>query len=284
MFLTALNFMANVTPVPPIPSRTHAVKPWWWNIFAHPAISPVLWIGSFFVGSVILLWSSFGLILPSISHGFAFLLLLFAMGLAQVVQSRVYVKVAPLYNGGWMPSLQRTWLSLGTIVFVLFSLYLFLWNIWLGVVCFLATLFYSWRYLGQQKERNLLRAFSSLVNAKERTEAPGIRWVERLCVVACLFWFLLSACALVEKGVPFRQPGYAIKILGKEVHRGGRGGTRYELSLSGWPSPGQRLDQRVSRSVYEPLTPGQTYRMLTWRGLLGTEYVKQFKLTQPAVK
>lgn len=282
MFLIALSFMGNVTPVQPSSPKSlrepgRIIKPWWWNIFAHPVLSPVLWGFGFTVSSMILLWSSSGLILPSVPHGFVALLILLAMGLTQVLYRWVYERLAPAYDGGWMPSLQRTWLSLGTIVSVLLSLYLFLWSIWLGVAAFLATLFYSWRYLGQQKERNPLRSLSNLLNAKLRVEAPGIRWIERFCIAACIFWFLLSACALIEKGVPLRQPGYTVTILGKQIHRGGRGGTKYNVKLSGWPTLRQKLDQRVPRSVYDSLTPGQSYRLLTWRGLWGTEYVKRFK-------
>ena len=95
MFLTALNFMDNAMPV--LPSTSNAPtspKPWWWNAFAHPILSPVLWGCGFMVSSLIILWSSFGLILPSISHGFVALLLLLTAGLSRRLQKRVYVKVS----------------------------------------------------------------------------------------------------------------------------------------------------------------------------------------------
>jgi hypothetical protein len=225
-----------------------------------------------------MLWSSFRLVLPSIPQGFIFLLLLLAIGLAYGVQARIYAVASAPYDGGWMPALQRTWLGLGTILSVVFALYLFWWNVWLGGTVFAATLFYALRYLPRdRRQQNPLTALSALLNAKARIEAPGIRWVERFCLVGCIFWMLLSTCAFLEKALPLWQPGYTVTILGKEVHYGSKGGPTYTVSMDGWRTPGQRITQRVLRSEYETLTPGQTYRMVTWRGVLGTERLKQFK-------
>lgn len=278
MSLIALNFMGNVIAVPTNSLNSTTVNSWWSIAFTHPVMAPVLWGSAFFVSGMILLWSSFRLILPSVPQGLVFLLLLFSILLAQGVRAFIYVRVAPLYDGGWMPSLQRTWLSLGVIIFVLFSVYLFWWSAWLAGAVFLGTLFYSWRYFPRQRrQRNPLTAFSDLVNAKQRIEAPGIRWVEHFCLVGFIFWFLLSAGAFIEKAIPLRQPGYTVKILGKEMNRGGKGSPTYTVIMAGWRTPHEKLSQKVFHSEYDALRPGQSYRMLTWRGILGTEYLKQFK-------
>lgn len=278
MCRTALSFMGSVTTVLSRPAKAMEDKPWWGFLFTHPIISPVLWSSSFFLSAVVLILSTPRMVLPSISHGLLFLLLLLAIALGQGVQSFLYPKVAPLYDGGWMPSLQRTFLSNGIFIFLAFSFYLCWWSLWLGVPALLITVVYTWRYLPfQRKRKGFFVDMQEWLNAKSRTQTPGIHGVERACVIGSIFAVLLGSTAFLETMVPIWQPGYTVKILGKQVQGGGRGGPTYTVKMAGWPAEQQRMTQRVSASEYEHLRTGQTYRMVTWRGLWGTERIKQFK-------
>lgn len=272
-----LSFTDSVTIVPTMQAKSTTALPWWGFLFIHPIMSPVLWSSSFFVSLLILMFSSTRMVLPSISHGFIFLLLVISAGLGQGVQTLIYPSIAPLYDGGWMPSLQRTLLGNGIFVFLGLSLYLCWWSLWPGIPALLTTIFYAWRCFPRQRNRNPFKSLTEWLNAKERIQVTGIHWVERFCVMGSIFAILLGSCAFLETMVPIKQPGYTVKVLGKAVHSGGRGGPTYTVSLSGWPAAQQKLTQRVAFSEYEALRPGQTYRMLTWRGLLGTERLKQFK-------
>lgn len=275
--------MGSVTLVPSKPPKVMKDRfkknPWWWEfLFTHAIISPFLWSSSFFLSAIVLMLTTSRMVLPSIPYVLVFLLLLCSVALGQSIQSVIYPKIAPLHDGGWMPSLQRTFLSNGIFIFLALSLYLCGWSLWLGIPALLMTVFYTLRYLPFKfKRKGFVAGIREWLNATSRIHSPGIHGVERVCVIGSIFAVLLSSAAFLETMVPFRQPGYTVKILGKKVEGGGRSGPSYIVLMAGWRTERQRLTQRVSPSEYERLRVGQTYRMVTWRGLWGTERIKSFK-------
>lgn len=258
--------------------RSKATHPFVLLLFSHPLLSPLLWSAAFVIAGVILLWSTLGLILPSIPQG----LILGVFGVAGVLCYRIEQGIYPTMeqgaHGGWMPSLQRTWLGIGTMIAYLSCFYVFWWNRVLGVGAFIAILIYTWKYFPRPSRRQYpWTAIAELLRSQERIEAPGIRYIERLCLMLCVFWTMWGGLALIDKGILRDYRQYPVKILGKEIHRGGRGGPTYSTLLAGWPTPKDKLTQTLTRAQYEQLTPGQDYLLLTRRSLFGTERLRAFK-------
>lgn len=249
-------------------------------LFDHPLIAPVFWGVSFVLGALVLLWASFALIIPSVS-GF---ILPGLLGLSIALSYGVYRRWYPYHDQhqqGWRPSLQRTWLGLGSLIAGLLSLLLASWNWGLGLSVFAILIGYCWRYFPRQRRQNPLTALAELLNSQTRIQAPGIHYVERVCLTLCIFWVLLGGTALLDRGILWSYQRYPVKILGKRLHQGGRGGPTYSTLLVGWPQSQARLNQRISLSQYEKLTPGKPYLLFTRRSLLGTERVRDFKSYSP---
>jgi len=246
--------------------------------FASPALSPLVWMLSFVVSALLLFWSSLHLVTASVPHWLILGFMAGSLWLSRAIDKHVYTALAPLYEGGWMPSLQKTWLSLGLFALMGLAAYLLWWSLWLGVLFFGGIVFYAWRYLPRgDRKQGPLKAFSELVNSTERVKAPGIRRVEQVCLWACLFWILLSGVALLDVSLVITRPQYPVRLLGTEIHQGGKGGPTYSASVAGWRRPGHKISQKISRADYERLIPGKNYLMLTTRSLFGTERLKGFK-------
>lgn len=247
--------------------------------FIYPALSPLIWGVSFILGGLILLWSSLHLIMESVPHGLIFVLMGVAFGLSRQIDKHIYPALAPLYEGGWMPSLQKTWLSLSFFALMGVAAYVFWWNWVLGLLFFVGIFAYSWRYLPRaDRKQNPLQAFSELVNSSQRIAAPGIRQVEQVCLWACLFWLLLSTFALIDVSLVVARPIYSVRLLGTEMHSGGRGGPSYSANLAGWRRPQRKINPSINRRQYEQLVPGKSYQLQTTRSLFGSERLLSFKL------
>ena len=274
MCLIVWNSMDNVTFVP----RNKAPHPLIHGLFNHPLISPVFWGVTFLISAMLLLWSILGLLVPSIPHGLILGAFIVAGGLTYQIERRIYPQMHRGTNKGWMPSLQRTWLSLGTIIAYLLCFYLFWWNRVVGVGAFIVILIYTWKYFPRRARRQYpWTALAELLRSQERIQAPGIQYIERMCLMLCLFWNMLGGLALIDKGILRDYRQYPVKILGKDVHSGGRGGPTYSTLLAGWPTPQGKLTQTITRAQYDRLTPGQNYLLLTRRSLFGTERLRAFK-------
>ncbi len=247
--------------------------------FTYPALSPVAWTAAFILGGIFLFWGSLQLVFESVPHWLIWGLMLVAFGLSRQIEKQIYPVLAPLYGGGWMPSLQKTWMSLALFALLGLAGYLFWWNMILGILFFVAIVGYSWRYLPRaNRKHNPLQAFSELVNSDQRIESPGIRTVEKVCIWACLTWFLVGSCALLDLSLTLSHPSYSVRILGTEIHRGSKGAISYRADLAGWRRPRRKIKQQITYSQYQQLVPGRTYLMQTRRSLFGTERLESIQL------
>lgn len=248
-------------------------------LFTQPALSPVVWGAGFLLCLPLILWASVGLIFASFPHWLMLVTLLITAWLTGQIETHIYRPLAPLYDGGWMPSLQKTWLTLGLFALLGLAGYLALVNLYLGIAAFVAVVLGAWRYLPREKERKgLLQSFSELANATERIQVPGIHQVERICLWACLLWTCVGGLALLDVGITTGRPVHAVRIVGKEIHTGGKGGPSYSVSLSGWRKQRGVIETRINRATYDQLVPAQDYVMHTRRGLFGTERLEEFVL------
>lgn len=250
--------------------------------FSYPALSPVAWGCGCFLSMLLILWAGWGLVLESFPHVLFFLLMLAAVGLQAQIESLIYRPLAHFYDGGWMPSLQRTFLFWGLFALIGLSVYLFMLNMLLGGLAFVALIGYSMLYLPRSKrQHNPLQAFAELANATQRIQAPGIRQVERLCLWACLVLQLSGLLSLLDVLIVTARPVYRVHILSTEIHRGGKGGPSYSVTLTGWKNSAKLLKQSITLADYHKLVPDRDYLMSTRQGLWGTERLSGFKL-QPA--
>ncbi|MGV3525518.1 MAG: hypothetical protein ACO1RX_14905 [Candidatus Sericytochromatia bacterium] len=259
----------------PAPSLTN--KLWVRLLFTQPALSPVVWGVAFLLGFGLILWASVGLIFASFPHWLLVLLMLVTAWLTGQIETHLYRPLAPLYDGGWMPSLQKTWLTLGLFALLGLAGYGVLLNLVLGAVIFVTVIAGAWRYLPRDKKRKgLLEAFADLANATQRIERPGIRQVERLCLWACLLWMGVGGFALLDGMITTGHRVHAVRVLGKTMHTGGRGGPSYSVRLSGWRKGRGVMETRINRSTYDRLIPARDYELHTRRGLWGTERLDAF--------
>lgn len=252
-------------------------KFWVRLLFTQPALSPVVWGVGFGLSFALILWASLGLIFASFPHWLLFLLMLVMAWLTGQIETHIYRPLAPLYDGGWMPSLQKTWLTLGFFALLGLAGYLVLLNLVLGIGVFVIVIAGAWRYLPRDKKRKgALQAFADLANATQRIERPGIHQVERICLWACLVWVCVGGLSLFDAALTTGHPVHAVRVLGKDIHTGGKGGPTYSVRVSGWRKSRGILETRINRSTYDRLIPARDYAMHTRRGLFGTERLDAF--------
>lgn len=256
-------------------------KVWVRLFFTYPALTPVAWWVSALLSAGLLFWASWRLIPASFPHWLMLGLMLLTAWLNTVVEGRIYRSLAPLYDGGWMPSLQKTLLTLGLFALLAVVAYVCWLQLYLGIGLFVALAFYAWRYLPHEKDRQSpLRAFSDLVNSTQRVEAPGIRQAEKLCLWACLLIGLCTGAGLLDMLITTGHPVHQVRLLGKEVRSGSKGSRSYNLSLSGWRRSSQVIELQVSQSEFNRLIPAADYEMQTRRGLFGSERLETFRVRE----
>ncbi|PKL80357.1 MAG: hypothetical protein CVV27_00495 [Candidatus Melainabacteria bacterium HGW-Melainabacteria-1] len=248
--------------------------------FCYAALSPLAWWAASLLSALLLVMASINLIFASFPHW----LMIGLTGLSGWLTHRFYAgpypNMAKLYDGGLMPSLQRTLVTLGIFALLATGGYFFLLSPLLGVLVLIGGMIYSWIFLPKDKKRpGLLESFQNLVNATERFEAPGIRHFERLSLCLCLLWFMLAGLAGIDMLVSSGRQTYSVRLLGKQVHSGSKGGRTYSVSLAGWH--GRVISHRISSAEYHRLIPARDYQLRTRRGLLMTERMLSL---QPAPK
>jgi len=248
--------------------------------FEHPIKAPLLWVGGSLLSLLLISSSHWGLIQASSPRWLVFASLLVGFVLVGFFYQKYYPLIARA-SGGYSPPVQRILLGIASFTAFLAGFMLCAWKLfWLGVPLILvglAAMVASSGGMMFRRRKGLLQSFSELVHSRERLDFKGVVWAERLSLILILSGFIFALSMTVDMLIPIGKPNHQIKILGKEEHHGGRGGSVYTLKIAGWKTPQNRIDIKCSRIECKRVDVGGTYRMQTRRGIFGGERILHIK-------
>lgn len=251
------------------PKASTTLAPVFGQSYSHLVWHAVIW-----PGSLIIFLGCRHMIPASFPHAWVLISLLGALGLTYLVQTHIFPKVAPTYNGGWPPRLQRTWLQASSVIMGFTLAYLVVLVSWvLAIPCFALFLFFVSRYVPDRRRKNRK---ANIFDAHGRVNVSGIRTAEWISLTACIFWVLNTGLMMVDQVASFSHPHYDVRIIRTQRHQS-RGGASYTVQVSGWRGKKKQVEIPVSARQYQQLQTGQVYKLTTRRSLLGSERMVQIR-------
>lgn len=274
----------------PTASSSHSIPdpqdfPLWIRVpFAYSGLSPLFWIISVCVALILNGLSLIDLIAPSYPYWLLVLSFLGGAGLTYFFYQRTYPELAQMGQGGFLPSVQRVLISIGTLeIFCLALLLIGRKHYILGLALLLPAAFYLLRFPRQQRRKGALSAFMDLINTTERLKLPGIQRLEAISLWLTLSCLLLSVGSTLDMWIPTGFPDYQVQVRSKEVRKGSKGSRSYIVHLKGWKQQAS-VEIRLSRVEWERTDIADFYRLQTRRGLLGGERLHKFKPDYEAMR